>query len=127
MPCVQQTKGRYVAKNRKSPPYQAQECKNKAKVGRDGLMWISLPDKNLKYTWKSHGGTAHKKAVANLPPLKEAPPKGIMKPSGSYKNGKKPKTAKTLKFGNGVKKSNGVFTGSQWVGGGNGNGNEMEE
>jgi hypothetical protein len=64
MPCVKQTKGRYVAEGRKSPPYPAQDCKNLAKVGRDGKMWISLPDKNLKYTWKSYGGKAHERAIS---------------------------------------------------------------
>ena len=47
MSCVKQTKGHYVAKKRRSPPYQAQECS-----GRNEELWISKADKNLKYTWK---------------------------------------------------------------------------
>jgi hypothetical protein len=115
MPCVEQTKGRYVAKNRKSPPYLAQECKNQAKVGRDQTMWISLPDKNLKYTWKPYGGTAHKKAVSNLPPFKEiskrknggkAPLKGILK---EPRTKSKEKKKVSFKNGNGnPKKSRGL-------------------
>ncbi len=91
MPCVKQTTGRYIAEKRKSPPYPAQACKNQAKVGRDGTMWISLPDKNLKYTWKSYGGTAHKKAIKEDDPLK-----GILKAPRT-----KAKTTKTVRFKNG--------------------------
>jgi len=32
-------------------------------------MWISLPDKNMKYSWKQYGGVAHIAAIAALPAL----------------------------------------------------------
>ena len=82
MECIEQT----VSKTRKSPPFPAQGCRNQAKVGNDGTMWISLPNKTGKYTWKSYGGTAHKKALENLPPSKSS----SQKKSGSKKvSGKK--------------------------------------
>ena len=129
MPCVRQTKGRYVKEDRKSPPYPAQDCKNKARVGRDGTMWISLPDKNLKYTWKPYGGAAHKKAIKELPKSEKTewvceggkcrrvskngngkpPPKGILKEPRT-----KSKTKKGVRFANGN-------------GNGNGNGRGLEK
>lgn len=39
-------------KNRKSPPYPANEYCNKRKKGNDGLMYISKPNKNNVCSWK---------------------------------------------------------------------------
>ena len=63
MSCVKQTKGRYIKEGRKSPPYSAQDCKGRIQIGQDEEIWISIPDKNLKYTWKPLNGAAHNKAV----------------------------------------------------------------
>ena len=38
--------------NRASPPYGAQNCKNHKKLGNDGLIYVSKPDKNGVYHWK---------------------------------------------------------------------------
>lgn len=63
MSCVKQTKGRYIKEGRKSPPYSAQDCKERIQIGQDEEIWISIPDKNFKYTWKPLHGEAHKKAI----------------------------------------------------------------
>ena len=39
-------------KDRKSPPYPANENCNKKKKGNDGLMYISTPNKNGVCSWK---------------------------------------------------------------------------
>ena len=39
-------------KNRKSPPYPANNNKNKIKKGNDGLKYKSISDKNNVYRWK---------------------------------------------------------------------------
>jgi hypothetical protein len=39
-------------KNRKSPPYPANENCNKTMVGNDGNKYISKPNKNNIYSWK---------------------------------------------------------------------------
>ena len=38
--------------NRGSPPYPAQNCRNHKKVGNDGDLYSSEPDKNGIYKWK---------------------------------------------------------------------------
>ena len=38
--------------NRGSPPYPAQNCRNHKKVGNDGDVYSSEPDKNGIYKWK---------------------------------------------------------------------------
>ena len=38
--------------NRGSPPYPAQNCRNHKKVGNDGHLYSSDPDKNGIYKWK---------------------------------------------------------------------------
>jgi len=39
-------------RNRKSPPYPANDYCNKRKKGNDGLMYISKPNKNKVCSWK---------------------------------------------------------------------------
>jgi len=39
-------------RNRKSPPYPANDYCNKRKKGNDGLMYISKPNKNNVCSWK---------------------------------------------------------------------------
>ena len=46
--CIEINTKKY--QTRKSPPYKAQECKNKEMKGKDGL-YVSLPDKNKVYKW----------------------------------------------------------------------------
>jgi hypothetical protein len=48
--CIRQTTKKYVT--RKSPPFPANECKNSVKIGNDGQMYRSTPDKNRVYRWK---------------------------------------------------------------------------
>ena len=48
--CIRQTTKKYVT--RKSPPFPANECKNSVKIGNDGQMYRSTPDKNKVYRWK---------------------------------------------------------------------------
>ena len=48
--CIISTKNKYL--NRPSPPYPAQNCKNKYKLGNDSFIYQSLPDKNNIYKWK---------------------------------------------------------------------------
>ena len=38
-------------KNRPSPPFPANDCKNEKKLGNDGQMYKSTPDKNNIYKW----------------------------------------------------------------------------
>ena len=110
MKCVEQTKGRYVSNKRKSPPYMAQRCKNQAKVGRDGYMWISLPNKNMIYSWKHYGGVAHKRAISassSLPQKKSVSKKKAVskrKSASKKKAGyvkRKGKVGQTLYYKNG--------------------------
>ena len=48
--CIISTKNKYL--NRPSPPYPAQNCKNKYQLGNDSFIYQSLPDKNNIYKWK---------------------------------------------------------------------------
>ena len=48
--CIISKKNKYL--NRPSPPYPAQNCKNKYKLGNDSFIYQSLPDKNNIYKWK---------------------------------------------------------------------------
>ena len=41
-----------IYKDRKSPPYPANENCNKKKKGNDSLMYISTPNKNDVCSWK---------------------------------------------------------------------------
>merc|ERR1711871_477074 len=56
--CVEQTKGKYVAKNpdgsfkRKGPPYPANECCGEIKKGNNGMMYQSVKNKKGVCTWK---------------------------------------------------------------------------
>ena len=47
--CKKKTTKKY--KNRKSPSYPANECKNKIKVGNDKNKWKSIKNKNGVYRW----------------------------------------------------------------------------
>ena len=38
--------------NRPSPPYPANECRNKMMTGNDGNIYASIPDKRGRFTWK---------------------------------------------------------------------------
>ena len=38
--------------NRPSPPYPANECRNKTMTGNDGNIYASIPDKRGRFTWK---------------------------------------------------------------------------
>ena len=48
--CSKQTTKKYTS--RSSPPYPANECCNKVKVGNDGKKYKSSPDKNGTCRWK---------------------------------------------------------------------------
>ena len=50
--CIKSDLKKY--KDRKSPPYPANNCKNEIKVGNDGNKWISKPNKNNIYRWKEY-------------------------------------------------------------------------
>ena len=58
MSCVEQTKGKYVAKNpdgsfkRKEPPYPENECCGEIKKGNDGLMYKNVLNKMGDCIWK---------------------------------------------------------------------------
>lgn len=48
---------------RKTPPYVARDFKNEVKIGSDGKPWVSLPNKNMNYSWQPYGGTSHDKYI----------------------------------------------------------------
>jgi hypothetical protein len=47
----------------KSPPFRARDFKNEVKIGVDGKPWVSIPNKNMNYSWQPYGGTAHDKYI----------------------------------------------------------------
>ena len=47
--CVKKFTKKYI--RRVGPPYPAQDCKNQYKVGNDGYLYRSTPDKNGVYKW----------------------------------------------------------------------------
>jgi hypothetical protein len=49
MSCSKSPNAKYA--NRPGPPYPAQNCKSMRKVGNDGLLYVSKPDKNGIYKW----------------------------------------------------------------------------
>lgn len=49
--CVEQFKGHYVTKSRKSPAFPANECPGRVMKGRDGEMWVSKPTSYGVYRW----------------------------------------------------------------------------
>jgi hypothetical protein len=49
MECKKLTTTKYLTRN--SPPYHANDCKNKIMKGNDDKMYISKPDKNNIYKW----------------------------------------------------------------------------
>ena len=48
--CRKQSSSKY--KRRKSPPYEARDCKGKEMKGNDGTIWISSEKKDGSYMWK---------------------------------------------------------------------------
>jgi bifunctional polynucleotide phosphatase/kinase len=58
MSCVEQTKGKYIAKKkdgsyaRKGPPYPANECCGEIKKGNNGMMYKSVKNKKEVCVWK---------------------------------------------------------------------------
>lgn len=48
--CVKQTTEKYRMRN--SPPYPANQCHNHTKLGNDGQLYMSSPNRNGIYTWK---------------------------------------------------------------------------
>ena len=48
--CRKQSSSKY--KRRKSPPYEAKDCKDKEMKGNDGTLWISSKKKDGSYMWK---------------------------------------------------------------------------
>ncbi len=48
--CRKHSSSKY--KRRKSPPYEARDCKDKQLKGNDGTMWISSQKKDSSYMWK---------------------------------------------------------------------------
>ena len=57
-PCRRPSRGKCVKKeskkftNRPSPPYLANDCKNKKKKGGNGWWWKSVRSRSGKYIWK---------------------------------------------------------------------------
>jgi hypothetical protein len=41
----------------------AREFKDEVKIGKDGKPWVSIPNKNMSYSWQPYGGTAHDKYI----------------------------------------------------------------
>ena len=48
--CMKQSSAKY--KRRKSPPYEARDCKDREMTGNDGTLWISSEKKDGSYMWK---------------------------------------------------------------------------
>ena len=48
--CMKHTSPKY--KRRKSPPYEAKDCKDREIKGNDGTLWISSKKKDGSYMWK---------------------------------------------------------------------------
>ena len=48
--CKKQTNKKYTM--RKSPPYSANDCKDKALLGNDGSVWVSIANSKNIYQWK---------------------------------------------------------------------------
>jgi hypothetical protein len=61
MSCVRLTTKKYLTRN--SPPYHANDCKNKIIKGNDGKLYISSPDKNNVYKWILHEEEKEEKIV----------------------------------------------------------------
>lgn len=59
--CTLQTTKRYT--DRQSPPYPANECAGQQKVGNNGEMYESRPDKNGVYRWYKAKSASAKKTV----------------------------------------------------------------
>jgi len=53
----------------KSPHFRARDFKNEVKVGLDGKPWVSIPNKNMNYSWQPYGGTAHDKYIEKVASL----------------------------------------------------------
>ena len=113
MSCVEQTKGKYVARKpdgsfkRKGPPYPANECCGETKKGNDGLMYKSVPNKKGVCRWVKHDvqkKSPKKKPTKKSPKKKPAKKSPKKKPEKKYKLvsdnmcGKMPKTLKMKKL-----------------------------
>ena len=59
MSCTKSPNAKYV--NRPGPPYPVQNCRNLKKVGNDGLLYVSKPDKNGIYKWYKVSSNKSKK------------------------------------------------------------------
>ena len=60
---IKRTKGDKVSTPRKTPSSRAREFKYEVKIGTDGNPWVSIPNKNMNYSWQPYGGTAHDKYI----------------------------------------------------------------
>ncbi len=62
---TKQTKGSTskASSLRKIPSVKAREFKSEVKIGADGNPWVSIPNKNMVYSWQPYGGTAHDKYI----------------------------------------------------------------
>jgi len=61
-----QTKGSKVSATRKTPPYIAREYKGEVKIGINGQPWVSIPNKNMNYSWQTYNGTSHNKYIERM-------------------------------------------------------------
>ena len=75
--CVEQTKGKYASAKRKSPPYPANECCGETKMGNNGLMYVSKPNKKGICKWYKVTKKPAKKPKKQSPkkPKKQSPKK----------------------------------------------------
>jgi hypothetical protein len=64
--CRQQTAKKY--RTRDSPPYSAQDCPNQTKPGRDGVAYVSKPDKRGVYRWLKAASLKTRKVKAGPKP-----------------------------------------------------------
>ena len=87
MSCIEQTKGRYVAKKsdgsfkRKSPPYPANECCGEIKKGNDGKMYLSKKNKKGICKWTKSPKKQAKKKSPKKQAKKKSPKKQAKKKS----------------------------------------------
>jgi hypothetical protein len=87
MSCIEQTKGRYVAKKsdgsfkRKSPPYPANECCGETKKGNDGKMYLSKKNKKGICKWTKSPKKQAKKKSPKKQAKKKSPKKQAKKKS----------------------------------------------
>ena len=71
MPDAKQSKGGKACTPRKTPSSRAREFKGEVKIGTDGNPWVSIPNKNMNYSWQPYGGTSHNNYIEKIVNIKD--------------------------------------------------------